>query len=712
MASYADLRKMLGLDDEVDRAKLDGMGLVPMPPDAAPSRDFAAEDAQQRYEAALGAQRRTPEYRAEERRRSEANTAAHMGKLNGLIDEARAANREDAGHAADESVLQAFRSRVGDGASSAIASLMETLKSSKDAPFSDVQPEFDQREQVSQFPSSAGSQMGRSAMMAAQVNAAQPVKPTPAPVSAGKGTAIADKAALVDAIDKVAVNPEQTADGDDSVERIGVIQPEVTKRRPLGVIGPAELPEKPTQQGPAPADEAAYRTELNDPTRRIFAQGQGGGGGALGEVSKMVMGSNDPRLSSLREALSKRSQLMAQADAEHEGGIGADIAGGTHFNTNAGAGTRARAEAILDEAQKPLQEQRAMGDFDTRQADSTQRRQLAISNEQRAQAQEGRAVAGEQRTQKAFDVKAATSDASSSVSRNARAEMEALYGDSWNKIPKEVRDSFSADDVDRFFREATKDKPMKGGGGLSTRQQMGDDKALTEFEKNMIQPGTVDAYNRIAGRLESDEPLISMGAGAKALQGALGAIPFAGKSLSENVGNMTRSLTPEGQQLYQDAIRVMQQITLDTTGKAMNEQELNNIKARLGMSVGDENAFRAALRNELDAAQKKADRQLAAQNPRVQQMAKERGIMPQWRARGGGARPYALETEGRFSEADAEANGAPPQARSESDARDEAGSMMRPPRPAASRGESVSERERKRREAAELEKLKGLGFSF
>jgi hypothetical protein len=404
-----------------------------------------------------------------------------------------------------------------------------------------------------------------------------------------------------------------------------------------------------------------------NPEQQQAAQG-GDSGGPLGMAMKSVQGSTDPRMAGLEEALKKRENMLRLADAERNAGAGADIVAGTNFNTHAGEGTRQRAEAMVDTVRVPMEERRkeagerrAQGDFESRQLDSTQRRQLALSAEERAQSEEGRrqagegrAVAEEGRKSHAFGVSAARSDPNSDVSRNSRAEAESIYGPQWRRIPQEVRDTFTADDVDRLFRELSMRETQGAArrGMASVAQQLADDRALTDFEKNLVSTGTVDAYNRIAGRLDDATPIYGMGAGQKAVRDGLNAIPYVGKGMADYAGSAMRSLTPEGQALQQDAIRVMQAITLETTGKAMNETELSNIKTRLGMAGGNENDFRNALRHELEAVQSRAERQLAARNPRVQQMARERGIMPQWRKRGGGVRPYALETEGRFSEAD------------------------------------------------------------
>jgi hypothetical protein len=454
----------------------------------------------------------------------------------------------------------------------------------------------------------------------------------PAPVRSG--ASIAQKEQLADAFKRAGTNPEDAA-AESLAERVGTDEPD-------------------PMQGASPDQKAQLAAAFQ---KAGLNPEQGGeSGGPLGSAMKMVQGASDPRLAGLEQALKERNRLLKVADAEHEGGVGADIVAGTNFNAQAGAGTRARANAVVDSATEKLKQSRELGDFDTRQLDSTQRRQINLNADQRAAAGEQRAVSEEGRKQKAFDINAGRSDPNSAVSRNARAEAEVLYGQQWKRIPQETRDSFTADDVDRLFKEVSM-KEMAGSarsGAQSAAQQKFDDQQLVDYEKNLVQPGTVDAYNRIAGRLEDPTPIYGMGTTAKAIGGALGSVPVMGKSLSSNWTQAFNSLTPEGQGLYQDAIRVMQQITLDTTGKAMNEQELNNIKARLGMAGGNENDFRNALLDELQAVQERAARQLAARNPRVQQRARDAGILPQWRKRGGGARPYALETEGRFNEADSE----------------------------------------------------------
>lgn len=493
------------------------------------------------------------------------------------------------------------------------------------------------------FPTSA---QGTEELQAREESEAEPVVEALAaaprkPMPARSGASVAQKEQLAEAFKRASVNPEEQSTTDQLAAEVGDDE------------GGGASPEQKAQLA-----EAFKRAQNPE---GVAAGGESGG--PLGQVAKMVMGSTDPRMSGLEKALAERNRLLKLADAEHNAGLGADIAGGTNYNARAGEGTRARAEAVVDAATRPLEEgrkaageTRAQGDFETRQLDSQQRRRLALSSEERAQAGEGRAVAEEGRKQRAFDVNAGRSDPASAVSRNARAEAETLYGAQWNRIPRELRDTFTADDVDRLFKEVSAKElaAASGRGAQGIRQSIEDDRNLTDFEKHLVDPGSVEAYNRISGRLDDATPIYGMGTTSKMIGGALGAVPVMGKNLQANWAGAFNSLTPEGQGLYQDAIRVMQDITLQTTGKAMNETELANIKARLGMAGGNENDFRNALRDELEAVQLRADRQLSARNPRVQAMARDRGIMPRWRKRGGGARPYALETEGRFNEADAE----------------------------------------------------------
>lgn len=478
-------------------------------------------------------------------------------------------------------------------------------------------------------------------------------KPTPPIAKKVTGASDEEKARLAAAFESAGVNPEESGDNAAVAAETKSTEPDApdVKRRPLGFVGPLDVehPNKtPEQQAEA-----------------------GGSGGPIGEVAKLVMGSNDPRFADLKKSLSRREQLLRQADAEQAGGSGADIAGGTNFNARAGEGTRRLADAVGQDAETLLEQHRKEGDFTSRQLTSEQDRRLresqegrAQSAEQRAAAAEGRQVSKEGRETKKFDTEQAEFDPTSQTSVNARAEMEAIYPQLKQKIPKETWEKFSAADVKRVFGEVSqKDYASKGAGALTAAQReiqaRADDKALADYEAHLVQPGTIEAYQRIAGRLQDKRPLYSVGTVGKAVQGALGAVPVMGSKLAANAGSALRSMTPEGQQLYQDAMRVMQQITLDTTGKAMTEQEREDIKTRIGLASGDENSFRSSIQHELEAAKAKAERQLQARNDRVRKMAKERGIEPDWTPRGGGALPYAYEAEGRGDEAKS-AEGRPP----------------------------------------------------
>lgn len=373
------------------------------------------------------------------------------------------------------------------------------------------------------------------------------------------------------------------------------------------------------------------------------AQVAGDSGGALGAALKLAQGSKDPRLAGLEAALKERNRLLKVADAEHNMGAGADIVAGTNFNAKAGEGTRARAEALVDSETTKLrqgreltQEDRAQGDYESRQLDSTQRRKLALSAEERAQAEEGRRAAGEGRAvaeegrkQKAFDVTAARSDPNSDVSKHARAEMATLYGAQWNRIPQADRDAFTADDVDRFFKEVNQ-KDFTSRVGAGSMMDRFEEKQVADYNKARIGDRTVDAVSSLMGRLEDPAPIQGFDAAKGWAQAQK--IPIIGGLLSGAGNSAVRGTEMEG--IAQDAVTLMQQIALDTSGKAVNEKELQNIERRLGLAAGQgEDAFRRAMKREFEAVQSKADRDFEALSPGARAKVEQRRLRPRFQSR-------------------------------------------------------------------------------
>jgi hypothetical protein len=448
----------------------------------------------------------------------------------------------------------------------------------------------------------------------------EPAAPAPRPQPVRTGASIAQKEQLAEAFKRGGKAPEV----DPAAEQ-------------LATRAEAESP-PPEGAGASPEQKAALAEAFKrggvNPEQQQAAGGDSGG--PLGQVSKLVQGSTDPRMAELKAALAKRDKLLRLADAERNAGSGADIVGDTNFNAHAGEGTRARAEAGVDSVLKQTEEgrkmsadTRAQGDFESRQLDSTQRRQLNMTDEARRAAAEGRAVNEEGRKAKTFDVQAGRSDPNSAVSRNARAEMEDLYGAQWKKLPPDVRDTFTADDVDRFFKEVSAKDFATGmhSGGMQDRFE---EKQVQDYNKSRVTDRTVEAVNNLMGRLEDKTPIQGFDAAKGWAQAQK--IPVLGGLLSGAGNSAVRGTEMEG--IAQDAMAVMQQISLDTSGKVLNESEIRNIEKRLGLAAGQgEDAFRRAMSREFDAIQSKADRDFNSYSPGAKSRIEQRRLRPSFRAK-------------------------------------------------------------------------------
>lgn len=438
------------------------------------------------------------------------------------------------------------------------------------------------------------------------------------PMPQRSGASVAQKEQLAAAFKRGGVNPEG---GDPAAEQLASHADDSGETVGASADQKAQLAE-------------AFKRGGVDPNAQAAAPGPSGG--PMGSTLKMVQGSTDPRLAGLEQALKERNRLLKVADAEHEGGIGADIVAGTNFNDKAGAGTRARAESGYQGALDKLKQgnelqagDRAQGDFETRQLDATQRRKLAMSAEERAAAGEGRAVAEEGRKQKGFDTTAARSDPNSEVSRHARAEMENLYGAQWKKLPPDVRDTFTADDVDRYFKEvSTKDFASRvGSGGMQDRFE---EKQVQDYNKSRVTDRTVEAVNNLMGRLDDKAPIQGFDAAKGWAQASK--VPLLGGLLSGAGNSAVRGTEMEG--IAQDAMAIMQQISLDTSGKVLNESEIRNIEKRLGLAAGQgEDAFRRAMSREFDAIQTKADRDYNSYSPGARGRIEQRGLRPRFKSK-------------------------------------------------------------------------------
>lgn len=650
MGMYEKLRKMLGLDEGEDRSKLDALGMEPLPPE----RGAAYVGVSGEVQPALDRQAAEFEYKNRVVPiRDRMRTMERDERFNALIDQLKGESKARANGAADTQLWHAatrgYPDPIEQGGDTTGDSMAKGGDTSGDTGIflKETSPErnaeFMALERLAKGSESTnapnvsdvmiGSDFLAGARKLDEGRAAQ----QPAPVKrmpARTGASIAQKEQLADAFKRAGVNPEESAEGeatqqiaDNAAEENAEQQ---QKRRPLGFTGPMQA-EKPNAVPAQGESEEAYRARALDPNRRIFdkeglmamggkSQGGGDSGGALGSLSKTLMGSADPRFENLKKSMAERDRLLVQADAEHEGGVGADIAGNTHFNASAGAGTRQRAEAVLDSAMKQLEQRRAEGDYESRQATQAQQRQFAgteeqrrISAEGRAQNEETRRQSEEERRQKTFETKSATSDPNSDVSKNARAELESLYGDAWKKIPEAVRNKFTADDVDRFFKEAQQQKAGKTAAGqLSLAQQEVKERFIEKQAQaaKLNSPKLVGAMNDVLATLDT------------------GMTPGSGHFLNKPGGWSSFLRSPEGNEFRQVVSGIANTYLKEISGATVTDSELDRIMTELGQGQFDDPELVASGMRRLGAALEDNQAQaLERLIPEARQRLEERGAV-------------------------------------------------------------------------------------
>lgn len=446
----------------------------------------------------------------------------------------------------------------------------------------------------------------------------------------GGGATAEEKAALADAFKRAGVNPEEGAPEGEAVAQAepAAAAPEALKRRPLGVVGPEALPERPNAPQAQGGDEAAYRAQLTDPSRRIFsddrqaAAGAGGAGSRGGAnpmrdlVGKLATSSN-PEMADLKKRLALREQRLRLADAAREAGIGADIAGGTHYNTDAGKGMRDLAEATVDSSLVPMEQRRKEGRFESEQLNDAQNRVLHQNQDERAGSAEQRAISGENRANveegrkaRAFETVAAESDATSQTSANARATAAGIYPKAWNSIPADVREKFSAKDVGRIFGEVSmKDYAAGGGGSKSAGIDERQYRAMANAAK-LPNAGKVLDLNDALATLEA------------------GKAPGTGYVMNKD-GWQNFLRTPDGVAFKQKVQAIINKHIKDTTGLVVRESEEGRIMGELGYgSWDDAQALDSGLHKMQEEVQADLDQTLNKLPPRSKQLLEQQGAVP------------------------------------------------------------------------------------
>jgi hypothetical protein len=176
--------------------------------------------------------------------------------------------------------------------------------------------------------------------------------------------------------------------------------------------------------------------------------------------------------------------------------------------------------------------------------------------------------------------------------------------------------------------EMQKQRLASGDEHAEAIQRRFNETKIQKVVSEMPQPRTVDAFKRIRKRLEDPTEIQGWDTAktfdkAGRVSGVLSptGIPF------QIFANEWRKGT-EAEGMMQDVMA----ISLDTSGKVLNEQEMANVEKRLGLAAGQSQAaFRNALRNELEAAEQRVDLYIRSQSPEVQAELDKRGVRPNFK---------------------------------------------------------------------------------
>lgn len=410
---------------------------------------------------------------------------------------------------------------------------------------------------------------------------------------------------LGEAFKMAGVNPETTEEPN---QPQGQQEDQEMKRRPLGVIGTYETPAAKTQRDvhPGSEDNTQFQVELHNPDRRIFDPGQlthAGGSNSEQAVAQ------DKTQANLQGAYDDRSRRIAMADGLDTMASGADIAGGTHYNSPGAYLRQAQAQgnANVERVTKPVEFAQNRQKFSSDMATDEQTRSLRGSAETRAQSAEGRAAAGEHRTQTTFDRTSARSDGSSEVSANRRAEAEALYPQVKTKIPPDVWNRLSADDVDALFKEI----------------------GIKDFRTGPSKQGGIDMRQarQMANKAELNDPMMVMNFNDALATLKEGTAPGTGYFMNDGQwSNFLRS--PDGIAFRQAVLGIANPYISKVAGKNVTANELERTMTQMGYgSFDDPQSLALGLDRMSKGIEAQQEQKLRQLPPESRQMLEERGAV-------------------------------------------------------------------------------------
>lgn len=368
----------------------------------------------------------------------------------------------------------------------------------------------------------------------------------------------------------------------------------------------AEAPAPAEGQHGAPNNAAAEAAMA--PEAPAGAPAEGGGGVLQSLMSKMALGASDDRTQQLKDALSKSAEMKALANHITGMGIGADLVEGTHSHGDQGKGLRDQADDLVRSPilQSEFAQKNRKSDLDAAQEEQTA--------EERAQTMkvrdlgETRAEAAEGRAKRTSDITAAKSDKSSEASGAARASAQALYPTVWAKIPKDVRDSYSADDIDRIFKEVQmKDFAPKGSGKESpalTRQA----RALAARAK-LPDPQAVMNINDVLATLDA------------------GSAPGTGYMMNKGGwSNFIRS--PDGIQFRQAVLGFANPYLQERAGRNVTAGETERVMGEMGYgSFDDPQSLASGVRRMAAGMSREQDQKLSQIGPEAKKMLEDGGAI-------------------------------------------------------------------------------------
>ncbi len=153
---------------------------------------------------------------------------------------------------------------------------------------------------------------------------------------------------------------------------------------------------------------------------------------------------------------------------------------------------------------------------------------------------------------------------------------------------------------------------------------------VTQAMKEKPSSAGLAAAQRLSERLKDPKELGGWDT-AGAWQKTVGKAPFIGGVVGEAGGQMIRGVMggDDSKAVYQDSMTMLQEISKETSGLALSQQEIEKVQSRMGL-FGSEEEFRRGMDNELKAVQEKVRDWYNSQAPQVKAQLDSRGVVPEF----------------------------------------------------------------------------------